>query len=156
LAYYKRVSPLAAKGSVQMKLNLLANVLVITIIGFNPNHAMAYWKHYSKMNGAQGFYDPASIKRLPEDKVNVLTYINIFGEITVFPNKYKTHQKTSIKVLQQYQCKKFTYDFLETEQYSKSDLKGKSLGKNKHLVTEIRDIEEGSPADILIKIVCKK
>lgn len=117
---------------------------------------MAAWVLYADMDGGQGYYDPKTIKWISKTKVNVLTYINLPEDKFSYAPENGKKVIFSNKVLQQYDCKDFTYDFLETELYSDYNLKGDIVKRNKREKREPKAIGEGSPAEGLMKTLCNK
>ncbi len=137
-----------------MKVNKLTLLIFLAFIGLS-SHAISEWKLYADMDGGQGFYDPNSIKKIGKNKVNVLTYINLPEDKLSFTAENGIKFTFSNKVIQQYDCKAYTYDFLETELYSAYDLKGDILKKEKKSKPNPKAIGEDSPAESLVKVLCK-
>jgi len=148
-------SPPWANNIDEIKMNnkQLTLILISVFLAVCSVKAMAAWILYADMDGGQGYYDPETIKWVSKNKVNVLTYINLPEGRVSFNPKGRKKIVFSNKALQQYDCKDYTYGFIETELYSDYNLKGIIIKKNKKVSLAV--IGKGSPAASLIKILCQ-
>lgn len=103
-----------------------------------------------------GFLRPQTIRSVSKNKVKVLTYINLSKEYVDYRTRAGQPLELSHRIVQQYDCKNRTFDFLESKSFSENHLRGKMLRQSNGSKDEPSLIDEVSPSGKLFKILCKK
>ena len=120
----------------------------LTLCLFLPrlNYAQPSWVKYYRTNGAEFFYNPASIKKSSNlDEINVFILSNY-----IFPTR--TGEK-SVVVRQRIDCNRGRYKILAFKSFSKKNGKGKMIISN-GLSKRWMYIVSRTPDAILQRIVC--
>ncbi len=126
------------------------------MLAFVSFSVQAQWILYGEKDGGQGFYDPETIRAVSKNKVKVLTYINLTKAYVDYRSLEGQQLELSHRIVQQYDCKNRTFEFLESKSYSENYLRGKLLRQSNGSKDEPNLIEEASPSLKLFKILCKK
>ena len=134
----------------------MKRILITLILALVSLSATAQWIFYGEKDGGQGFYDPQTIQYISKNKVTVLTYINLSKDYVAYRTTVGQPLELSHRIIQQYDCKNRTFQFIESKSYSENHLLGRLLRYSRDSKENLSLIDDMSPSANLLKILCKK